>query len=172
MAMTPVAESVLPARNLILNTTGRGASSDAVHLRRLLKELWDAFSDPSITLTSRVTEAALTDAYRQAQTDNWDGYGAKAVTPDQYEWAKLFVSLLPTTAPPAEASADPDGELSLEWRTGPWRTFSVSIGPGGRLTYAGLFGRRARSHGTEYFVSEIPKAITINLRRLVAETEV
>jgi len=165
-----VADLVLPAGTLIFtSSTDVGLSHDADRLRRLTEDLAFDFSAPAIALAPPETRLALEEVYREASVDNWDGYGAKAVAPETYERARLFLNLIPTTAPPAEVSAEPDGEISFEWRRGPWRLFSVSVGPTSRLTYAGLFGRR-RAHGTEFFVNELPEVITRNLRRLLGET--
>lgn len=170
--MTLVAEEwVLPPGSLILGSTGQGKSHDADRLRELIGELRRSdFFSRSVTLAAAPTEAALDEVYQEAKAADWDGYGAKAVGPAVYAWAKRFISMLPTTTPPAEVSADPDGEISVLWRKGPWRVLSVSVGPDGRLSYAGLFGGRAKSHGTEYLGAELPKAISDNLRRLVSET--
>jgi hypothetical protein len=95
---------------------------------------------------------------------DWDGYGAAPVTPQARAAAEEFLGALPTTWPPPEMAADPDGEISFEWARDPHWVFSVSVSPEGRLSYAGLFGVN-RVHGAESFVGQLPQAIVDNLVR-------
>ena len=67
--------------------------------------------------------------------------------------------------PIPDISADPDGDISLEWRKEHRFTFVVSINGQGLISYAGLFGKN-KIHGTEYFGQEMPPSIIFNLRRL------
>lgn len=65
-------------------------------------------------------------------------------------------------------SVDPDGEISLEWYRAPRLVFSVSVGPQGELTYAGLFGR-SKVHGLEiHTVDGIPREIRAGIQRVYA----
>jgi hypothetical protein len=164
-----VAESTLPAGSLIFAEVDTGISAAADHLRRLTRDVARRFSEPAVAFGPGEARRALAEVYREASLANWDGYGARPVTADIVGNAEFFLSLIPTTVPAPEISVDPDGEISVEWRVASGRVFSVSVGPGRRLTHAGLFGR-STSHGTEYLVSELPRAISENLRRLFAET--
>jgi hypothetical protein len=166
-----VAEWTVPARDLIFGSTGEGLSADAEDIERHEAELEEAFSDRSMALTPIKSWLALEELYEETSVDNWDGYGARAVIPSTYEQATRFLNRLPTTVPDPEVSADPDGEISFEWRAGPWRVFSVSVGPTGRLTWAAFFGRTRHTHGAEPFISELPKAIIDNLTRLLSRAE-
>jgi hypothetical protein len=100
-----------------------------------------------------------------ASQDGWDGYGAKPVSMEACEFARTFIKTLPTTAPLPELSADPDGEVSLDWFFGDRRVLSVSVGPTGRCTFAWLFGQRS-NRGTDWIEDEIPASITFALRQL------
>jgi hypothetical protein len=108
--------------------------------------------------------AALEAACAEAATDNWDGYGARAVTYGVKLRAQEFLDALPGVPLPTIA-ADPDGEVGFEWYVGPRQVFSVSIGKGYDVAYAGIFGANT-THGTEYFMDELPAAVMENLRRL------
>jgi len=108
----------------------------------------------------------LAEVYEECCFDNWDGFGAKAVTAKVYEEATRFIVLLPTLALVPEIAADPDGEIAFEWRNG-CDTFSVSVGANGCLTYAGIFGTNKVS-GLVRFGECIPKVITDSLYNIKA----
>ena len=92
-----------------------------------------------------------------------------AVRPTTYEYAKLFVEALPTIAPLPEVSADPDGDIALDWIFGPKKALTVSIGPTGRCTFAWMFGRRTYS-GTDWLDDAIPASIIFALGQLARDT--
>lgn len=145
-----------------------GLSEDAKTLRNLLCEMFKPSPSPSMGLEGRLREAleAIETACAEASEDNWDGYGARKFQPDSLKHAKIFVSALPRVIPIPEVSVDPDGEFSFTWQRAPRLVFSVSISKDGVLSYAGLFGRNKKAHGTEDFIQTIPKAVTDNLERL------
>lgn len=101
-----------------------------------------------------------------ALEENRDGYGAKPVDPDSFLMAVRLFHSLPRMLPLPDVSVDPDGEVAFEWYVEPRRSFSVSVGADGVLTYAGLFGS-AKVHGTEHLVDELPETIRWNLHRLL-----
>jgi hypothetical protein len=109
--------------------------------------------------------AALEAACAEAATDNWDGYGAQAVTYGVKIRAQEFLDALPAGVPLPTIAADPDGEVAFEWYVGPRQVFSVSIGSRYEVAYAGIFGANM-THGTEYFMDELPASVMENLRRL------
>ena len=107
----------------------------------------------------------LDDLSDEASRAGWDGYGARPVNTEACDFAKTFIRALPTTAPLPELSADPDGEVSLDWFFGERRVLSVSVGPTGRCTFAWLFGKRS-NRGTDWIEDEIPASIAFALRQL------
>jgi hypothetical protein len=84
--------------------------------------------------------AEIDELVTECAVKNWNGYGADPINLLSVEKAKAFVRMLPPEFPPAEACADPDGDVSLTWFT-PSHTFTVSVGPDGALSYAGLSRR-------------------------------
>ena len=110
---------------------------------------------------------ALRDTAEEASRSNWDGYGASPVSDATVAQGLAFLDLLPSTVPPPEVSAHPDGELAFEWRRGPGRVLTVSVNETGRLSYAAMFGE-ARQHGTEYLLDAVPDSLFQALRRLYA----
>lgn len=94
--------------------------------------------------------------------------GAKPVSPVTYEYARFFLEALPTVAPSPEVSADPDGDIALDWIFGPKKALTVSIGPAGRCTFAWMFGKRTSS-GTDWLDDGIPASIIQALGQLARE---
>jgi hypothetical protein len=113
----------------------------------------------------RTVQEALDAAYAAAQVDNWDGEGSTRVEPSTYAYASQFIRLFPSTAPLPDITADTDGEILFEWDQGRRRTFSVSVGRDGTLTFAGLFGH-TKIHGTEHLREALPVVISDYLARL------
>lgn len=149
-------------------TPSRGVGPDAAIVAERIDQVCRHFWE-SITLR-RVTELAwieLVEAAHEAAALNWDGYGAKPIDPLAYREARRFLATLPTTTPVPDVSVDPDGEVSISWNLEPDWVFSVSIGPSGRLSYAGLFGT-SKVHGTEWFTNEIPESVLDGMTRLFA----
>ena len=54
--------------------------------------------------------------------------------------AYALIESLPLGFPRPSVSAQPDGQLTLEWYRTPTRTLSLSIDPDGFIHYGGLFG--------------------------------
>ena len=161
--------AALAAPGWLLPRVDRAVSDEAVLLRKLFGLVAESRRE-SVALSRllSVAGATLEDVYRNASVENWDGYGARAMSPAAYEHAKAFLEALPTTAPIPDVVPEPDGEVAFEWDRGPWCVFSVSVGSDGTLSYAGLYGRRTKAHGTELFVDAVPKAVMDGLARLVA----
>jgi len=81
-------------------------------------------------------------------------------------YANDLIQRLPSWAPNPEVSIDPDGEISLEWDSGRRCVFSVSVGPNGSLSFAGLFGEAIR-HGVQTFSGEIPTVLLRGIERTI-----
>jgi hypothetical protein len=128
--------------------------------REWIQEAGVRDADPDFT----ELESVLVDA----QVENWDGEGAVPVTPEAYHHAREFLRKLPPDIPAPEVAADPDGEIALEWYRDPGFSFSISIGPTGRLAYAGLFGPE-NEYGNAHFTGVIPRAILEHIRGLFRE---
>jgi hypothetical protein len=100
----------------------------------------------------------LADAYLECSEANWDGYNALPVDPDSFALAKTFLMALPLGTRSPSVGAHPDGQLSLEWYSGPRRSLTISFDPAGELHYAALAGP-SRACGTEAFEGEVPQII-------------
>ena len=49
--------------------------------------------------------------------------------------------------------AEPDGQITFEWRTSMHRVLSVSVNPNGELHYAGVFGPNKKYSTMAFFTS-------------------
>jgi hypothetical protein len=110
----------------------------------------------------------LDEIYEDCSRRNWDGYDAKPVTRRILGTVKSFLNALPTKIPNPELSADPDGEISLDWCVAPKRIFYVSIGKAGVLTYAVLDGDRI-AKGVDLLEEEIPNQINSLLNNFFSD---
>ncbi len=139
----------------------RGQGDDAARIHEAL----DVPREPGPSVLMGKRFWALQEAYEEAYEDNWDGYGAAPASTDALQQAYVFLRILPKTIPDPDIAIDPDGEVSLDWYYAPRVTFSVSISPTGRLSYAGLYGENT-TYGTESITKGLPKTIMDNLGRL------
>ena len=104
--------------------------------------------------------------YLESRSDNWDGYGAKAVTPSAFEEALALLNSRPETIPLPEFAIEPDGSIGMEWENGPDRLFVLSVSGKGVVVYAGLLGKASKAHGVEVFNDSLPKNLVGYLHRL------
>lgn len=111
----------------------------------------------------------LEETRKEASFQGWNGYGADPIETGAYLCAKLFLESMPSTAPVPEISADPDGDVALDWFFGDRRILSVSISPTGRCSFAWILGQRTY-RGTEWFNDGIPESIANALSRLARES--
>jgi hypothetical protein len=96
--------------------------------------------------------------WEECRHPGWDGFGAAAVSQDSLQNTYILLESLPLGFPLPSISAEPDGQLTLEWYRSPGQTFSVGVDPDGYLHYAGLLGPNRR-YGTEAFFGELPEVI-------------
>ena len=165
------AVAVLGRRSGLITPTRSTARSESAirvtnireHIRR---HLLDSYT------VRRAAEGALNeldDVRAEAGYEGWNGYGAKPMHPDAYQNAKLFLEAMPTTAPSPEISADPDGDVALDWVFGERKALSVSIGAAGRCTFAWMRGLRTW-RGTDWLDDGgIPAPIASALWQLARE---
>lgn len=133
-------------------------------LRDVIKKLKDSEAITFRRLLGDMHEF-LVEIVKECSSENWDGYGAHAITGGAYEEAKKIINILPSSIPAPELVPEPNGEIGFEWRKGKGRVFVISVGGNYLITYAGIFfGNKV--HGSEYFEDNFPFAIRQYLRRL------
>ena len=143
----------------------RAVGPEALLLKTLVEGTTDYDNSYALGEPRRLAREALDTAFARATSPNWDGMGAAAADPSAYFYAAQFLSALPTTDPVPDITAEPDGEIALEWDFGPRRILSISIGRDGTLTYASLVGH-AKTHGVEHFREGIPYTVAMALERV------
>lgn len=120
---------------------------------------------PASTLQSSAY-SLLARVTLECATEDWDGYGAAAISRSVADRARRFLDALPHWMPAPDIVPEADGEIAIEWDLAPMRIFSVSIGKVGPLHFAGLFGKNKELHGAEPFDEEIPEEIGRQLTKL------
>jgi hypothetical protein len=165
--MNPVQLTIRSA-DFVPSMTTTGISEEASVMSCHLEEIFDELIG-SLALGAAYAAAVedLSEVIEESSSSDWDGYGARPVGSPTCFNALRFLRALPWDVPVPEVAAEPDGEISFEWYRGSRSVFSVSVGPGRRLTYAGIFGSN-EAHGTEHFFDELPKTILGNLQRLLS----
>lgn len=112
------------------------------------------------------TLRGLYEIYRQYSQQDWDGYGAAAVSLGAYEEAVKLINLLPSSIKMPEILAEPTGEIAFEWWEAAGQVFVLSVGGKHRISYAEILGED-KAHGTVYFGETFPALIYEHLRRLL-----
>jgi hypothetical protein len=115
--------------------------------------------------TESLVRGELADTFLECSQTNWDGYNALPVDRDSFLLAKRFLLSLPLGTRMPSVSAIPDGQLTLEWYSGPRRSLTISFDPSGDLHYAALIGP-SRVSGTEVFADSIPPMILDLIERV------
>lgn len=152
------------AFNQNINTATSGESDIIYNLyEKAIKSLreTEVITKDSEHIENAKTE--LNEVFTEASVENWNGEGAKAVSYDTYQKACEFINYLPEILPEAEISADPDGEISIEWYGKGNRVFSVSINDMGKLSFAALYGKKSL-HGVDFFNCEVPDSLLIYMK--------
>lgn len=156
--------------NTFYQNISNGASEEAGvvcnHYKNALKELRDTvlFSKEFKYIENSIK--CLKEVFTETCEEDWDGEGARAVDYSTFEKASEFIHFLPDTLPEPEISADPDGEISIDWYGRGNNVFSISINKSGKLSYAALYGRKS-FHGVEYFNCEIPNKLLIDIKNVI-----
>ncbi|MFT4641269.1 MAG: hypothetical protein ACI8T1_004606 [Verrucomicrobiales bacterium] len=140
---------------------------ESQYVDRLLATVSESVEESfAISGTTREGIEELADLYQQCHEPDWDGYQALPILPETYEAAQRCVRALPWGLPVPEVSAEPDGEVTLEWYRSPRRVVSISVSPNHQLSYAALFGA-SKVHGTETFHDTVPPLVIDVIRRVL-----
>ena len=152
----------------LFSYSSRSSTGDIV---RILKKELDRL-DVTVTRQHKLEVAdSVIDTFRTHQRANWDGHGAVSLSQEACTEAIIFLRQLPTAIPRPSVVPNPDGDISLEWYLGKWQLFVVTFSGKGILFYAGVFGKGAKTHGTEFITDSIPSSIIENICRVLAYTK-
>ena len=119
----------------------------------------------STALGNRSALDELSEVWEECRKPGWDGHGALPVERATLTAAYCLIDSLPFGFPLPSIGAEPDGQLTVEWRKAPRRVLSVSIDPDGYLHYAGLFGMN-KHYGTLAFFATVPSELLQLIRDL------
>lgn len=124
--------------------------------------------DYSVTIGERYRsiDDAVFRAINEYSIDNWDGYGAKAVSASSYVTAQRFINMIPTTIPVPEIDVEANGNFIFEWYGGRRKVFDVVAERGDKLIFAVLDGDEKFS-GTVVLRDEMPRRVIENLQPIL-----
>jgi hypothetical protein len=88
--------------------------------------------------------------------DNWDGYGARAISKQACSDAERFVQMLPLYVKPPEIAPVPDGDIALEWYGKGNTVFFVTFHGDHMAEYIGTFGEGEKATGRESIEEAVP----------------
>lgn len=128
----------------------------------------DSSTSPSLVRGSVFDRLAA--VFEECHQPGWNGSFAKPVSGKTFENAWRFLTALPSTIPVPDVTVEPDGEIAFEWRASDRSAFSVSVGSGDIVAFAGLFGYGEKQHGTEPFDDTIPPVVIGAIRRVFQRT--
>src|SRR5437870_397022 len=114
--------------------------------------------------------ARLEKLASECSHENWDGYGAAAVSTAAVANAARLIRVLPAQLPLPDPGAEPDGCVSLEWYASPSWLVSVSVPPEDRLDYVAWL-RNRKEHGSCSFMNEAPASLVALLTDFVSGAE-
>jgi hypothetical protein len=161
--MTTVSIALNP---LLFSQASPGLSEDAREIEQRLSRARGVLDDvASYETARRETIQEIERVLTECSTANWDGHGAAAIDPRSCKHAVHLVLRLPLGTVSAEITAEPDGEIALEWHRSPQKFLFVSVGRNRELTYTWRFGHE-RGWGVRQFEDEIPSDILACLGRI------
>ena len=101
---------------------------------------------------------------QECRVEDWNGYGAKPLSPRSLAPAEVFIRCLGMNSRNASLGATAKGWVTLQWGPGPKWTLSIAITDDGWIHWAALFGS-VREHGTTPFMGAIPRNISELIQR-------
>jgi hypothetical protein len=151
--------------------SGNGFALESKSIEQKYRDFLEHFKETeSIGRHSEIQTilSELDEILRSCSQDNWDGYGANAISVDTYLEARKIIHMLNSAFlnfPMPEITPEPDGNIGFEWNDNYGRTLLFSIDDNQTLTYAGIFGLN-KAHGYETLNDFIPGTLIYYLKRL------
>lgn len=113
----------------------------------------------------QIARQKLTAIYNECNEDDWDGLGARAVPIEAIEESLDFVAKIPLDYPMPEIYPE-EGEITLEWHTGRYKTVLLSVRGDGFVYYNGLFGFKDADSGSKSLRDKINPEVISYLDKL------
>jgi hypothetical protein len=142
----------------VYTRTEQGTSDAAMFIAEKLREFRRYYSEPRRQIIEPEIMALTSDDADKESV---------AVTLATAQQAMTFAMLLPRSLPIPAVAADPDGEISFDWIGQAGKMFSVSIGADGRISYAGRFSDKSKTHGIEQLSETCPQQILVGIERAI-----
>jgi len=108
----------------------------------------------------------LERVFKECSHENWDGYGALAISSRVYSKARQFLKLVPSSIPKPEIVPESEDEIGFEWYLDQDASFVVSVKDSDKISFAGLFRKNREVWGVELFEDAIPQLVYENVRKL------
>jgi len=146
-----------------------GVSPEAISLQKSFKE-YASHLEVSESLFGDKAQliSHLNELCAECSEDDWDGYGAEAVSDTVLLCAETFIRALPDGIAMPEISAEPDGQISFDWLPTKTKTFTLSVGSSDRLAYAWIDGSN-RGHAVDLFEGDqLPPRVLGELQRILS----
>jgi hypothetical protein len=135
-------------------------STQALEVTSEMGEIIQAL-DSTVTFRPRHWQAgdALLDLVNETREVGWDGGDAAPVREETIAQVWALLSALPSQVPMPEVSAEPDGDVALDWIKDRERQVSISVRHNGELNFAGMFGGGRKVHGSDVFSGKMPPMV-------------
>lgn len=143
-------------------TTPSGGNDSDGDLGEVLRH----FRQPACRLGVDDVVESLFKTYKSCSERNWDGYDSNPISYRAFIEAERFVKLLPSSFHIPEIVPEPAGDIGLEWYNEKQHTFVISFSGNNIITYAGIYGKDNKTHGTEFFANSLPLRIVRNIQDL------
>ena len=108
--------------------------------------------------------ATLAEIKLECQMPGWDGYAAKAVSPETVEELEKLLKLLPSYVPAPYIAPAPTGAIVLEWRIGRDQAFALSVKGKGVINYHVVL-LNAEEEGNKYAEAKFKTTIPLFIQK-------
>ena len=156
----------IPLNSNDLGLAGGNLITDLIN-KTVVLIFWVGFNDfeqtstlPSSKSKSDEIVTELAALYKECSVEGWDGYGAAPVNEEAVNQALLLsLTVIAGGLPVPEFTADPDGEVSLNWYGANSSVISVSIGPTGHSAWAAELPDSSEAHGAFIFKGDLDDVV-------------
>jgi|SRR5579885_2887340 len=168
---------ISPAAVISRSRFHRDHSYEAVSMPgRQVLDKWDEqrnFLSGSASDWLPTVRATLRGIRARCGKPNWDGGGETAVSEEviviSEEVLIIIFSLAQPGTPPPQIVPEADGEICLSWTEDPSHMFSVSVGEGRRINFAGQFGMEGALHGWRQLDANAPESSLQDIAGYIAD---
>ncbi|HEY4417684.1 MAG TPA: hypothetical protein VGO57_18475 [Verrucomicrobiae bacterium] len=139
-------------------------SSEGTFIKRAATNIHENIEKSQALFGSKIDAVNLLKSIANSHLeDNWDGDDAKAVHPDSFIVAELFIKALPADLLMPELDVDTNGCVLFDWTTSKSKTLTLSVGPNGVIAYAWI-NNSNRGRAVFAFVGTVPNEIVESIK--------